>query len=91
MSTFTKGPWTLLPCSHGGMILKRGEGLLEHQQPFLQILPSEDARLISAAPEMYEALKAVAAYSGETDLHKPFGGILHLVRAALAKAEGREG
>lgn len=45
-----------------------------------------DAHLIAAAPDMYEALQAVADFiDGKPEAIEPFG----LVRAALAKAEGK--
>jgi hypothetical protein len=53
---FTAGPWELLPCSHGGAILKRGADARTHPQSHLQIVPIEDARLIVAAPELYAML-----------------------------------
>lgn len=54
----TPGPWTLKPCSNGGMILVRGDGTAQgHVQSHLQIVPNEDARLIAAAPDMLAALQ----------------------------------
>lgn len=48
----TKGKWKVEKCvSGGGLLLRDG------QQPSLQIVPFEDALLISAAPELLEALK----------------------------------
>jgi hypothetical protein len=45
-----------------------------------------NARLIAAAPELLDTLKAIL----ECDVRLPFG-LLEQTRAAIAKAEGREG
>jgi hypothetical protein len=47
----TKGPWGLLPCSHGGLILTR-DGC---RQSHVQIIPEADARLMAAAPDLLAA------------------------------------
>lgn len=81
----TPGPWTLRECSNGGMLLIRGEqlGRHSHVQSMLQILPSEDARLIAAAPELLAALKtAVKALD-----YEGFG--TDELRDVIDKAEGR--
>ena len=51
-----------------------------------------DARLIAAAPELYEALYDVVAYCESTHLvpSEKFGKVLAKVKAALAKAGGEE-
>ncbi|MBA1157795.1 hypothetical protein [Microvirga mediterraneensis] len=41
--------------------------------------------------DMLTALKAVSSYHGNIGLNEPFGGILSLVRDAIAKAEARNG
>jgi hypothetical protein len=81
----TPGPWTTEPCSNGGLILRRGGGLEEHRQPFLQVLPEADARLIAAAPEMLATLKRLLTLP-VTHL---CGTGEKLVLAAIAQAEGR--
>lgn len=45
--------------------------------------PSKDARLIAAAPDMYEALKAVVSVADRKTVE------FDLARAALARAEAR--
>ena len=49
-----------------------------------------DARLIAAAPDLYEALYDVVAYCESTNLvpSERFGKVLAKVKAALAKAAG---
>ena len=49
-----------------------------------------DARLIAAAPDLYEALYDVVAYCESTHLvpSERFGKVLARVKAALAKASG---
>ena len=50
----------------------------------------DDARLIAAAPDLYEALYDVVAYCESTHLvpSERFGKVLARVKAALAKASG---
>ena len=51
-----------------------------------------NARLIAAAPDLYEALYDVVAYCESTHLvpSERFGKVLAKVKAALAKAAGEE-
>ena len=58
-----------------------------------ETVDTNDARLISAAPELYEALYDVVAYCESTHLvpsESSFGKVLSKVKAALAKAAGEE-
>lgn len=108
MSEHTKGPWTLKPCSNGGMLLIRGDEKASiserHIQSHLQILPSEDAYLIAAAPDLLAALKAIAGLKRYGRWQKTTRGserstdtvtvnakrqIWDEVDAAIAKAENR--
>lgn len=52
----------------------------------------EDARLIAAAPELLNALEMAEATIVRLERHAPGSaqGTLDVVRAAIAKAEGRE-
>lgn len=92
MSKFTPGPWRVV-CK---------ERLVEIQSPetspmgtfpvYILEAPhyvgcvAEDARLISAAPEMYEALQlCVNAFGGYEEEKKAYEAGM----AALAKAEGK--
>ena len=54
-----------------------------------QDIDEANARLISAAPEMYEALQqSLIALNDHPDLHY---GVKQIIQKALAKAEGKEG
>jgi hypothetical protein len=90
-TTHTPGPWTVEPCTHGGLLLRRGDqiGPGTHVQSSLQILPVEDAHLIAAAPELLSSLRD--AYE-ELQLHGvgPQCDGMKAIAAAIAKAEGRE-
>lgn len=52
--------------------------------------PVSDAHLISAAPDMYEALKAILIAAETTDFSKRSPQTCETARAALAKADGRD-
>ncbi len=47
-----------------------------------------NARLISAAPDMYEALKRLVEYYKGTTIEDDYALIIDQARAALSKAEG---
>lgn len=58
--------WRLEPCSHGGAILIRGDGVHgAHMQTHLQIAPIEDAQLIVQAPAMRDFIMALASINGD--------------------------
>lgn len=61
--SYTPGPWKTSNCSAGGLLVIRGEHG-KHPQSHLQVAPSEDARLIAAAPELLEALSAMLLWAG---------------------------
>lgn len=74
-------PWSLKETSSGGAILHRPNSL----QDYLQIFPIEDAQLISAAPDLLEALKnALVCLQG-----CGIGDQYQKTHAAIAKAEGK--
>ena len=91
MSGHTPGPWTVQPCSHGGMLLRRGDQLGRgiHVQSSIQILPEADARLMSASPDLLAALKAVTNRTemGTALFHKLTEEHAEAALAAIAKAE----
>ncbi|MFA5153242.1 MAG: hypothetical protein WC554_11825 [Clostridia bacterium] len=49
----------------------------------------EDARLIAAAPDMYQALRKVRANIGHIIMTKPDALLVDEIDKALAKAEGK--
>jgi hypothetical protein len=81
MGKYTLGPWSTSPCSNGGRYLLRGK-LGDHQHS-VQIYPEDDAYLISAAPDLLEALEVIVErFSG-------YQGMMFVgARAAIAKAKG---
>jgi hypothetical protein len=86
MSEHTPGPWEI----RGDVIEAGGEIVCD---PFDN---RANARLIAAAPDLLEALKAIMkaeiAYTGAVEVAFEFAGPPDLVkhsRAAIAKAEGR--
>ncbi|MFA5431127.1 MAG: hypothetical protein WC329_08215 [Candidatus Omnitrophota bacterium] len=97
----TPGPWKIQPSSSGGALLIRQEwkpGVEYHPQSSLQIMPIEDARLISAAPEMKEHLGLMIRTIYDTLRHGLTDGQIYSLeevckeaRAIIAKATGKEG
>jgi hypothetical protein len=90
-SKHTPGPW------HTTVKYEVGPRSNAEDQSYGMVVPvadvfgdnkAYDARLIAAAPEMYEALKEVNALilAPAEDLKQ---SVLDRVRAAIAKAEGR--
>lgn len=106
-SSFTPGPWTLLPEEADKDYLRiRGTRLggrykvanvhhIRYEGAHAVVRERDDAesmanaRLIAAAPELLEALKACAAVcAGETMNKRGLVSALEQARAALAKCEG---
>lgn len=107
MSNFTPGPWSIGPIGyddeglindHGGIIASADwHGGSDCR---LAIPNSADAHLIAAAPDMYEALKAIDTHWAQDGFTSPDSAkseiladdtrnIWRQIRAALARAEGR--
>jgi hypothetical protein len=102
MSGHTPGPWDTQECSNGGLVLLRGK-YGKHAQSHLQIVPKEDARLIAAAPDLYEACRiALDSLRAWNEMSVPremreavkrsyeHSPEIKGLLAALAKAEGRD-
>lgn len=91
---FTKGPWRLGDKSHYGYFnigSENGFVVIAEENygaPYIDV-SDEDAHLIAAAPELYEALAETERYfSDEDGLDEAEYDYRHRVRAALAKARG---
>jgi hypothetical protein len=78
----TPGPWRYdyAPGFCGELLAPNGTTIAE----FITEPNDSDARLLAAAPDLLEALKALTA---TTDV-VAYGAALHQARAAIAKAEG---
>ena len=82
---FTPGPWKVIASPHG-----RGYRCVQigtdESYTTLEMLPG-DARLIAAAPELFDALEQFAILGhGKCTIGKP---LAEMARAALAKARGQ--
>ena len=96
---YTPGPWQAQPEQGGAFTIWSGESQLGELQPddMGDRLPAEaNARLIAAAPDMLEALKAIVAkahdYGNRSDVPNNaacgFYDIVEDARDAIAKAKG---
>jgi hypothetical protein len=86
-TTFTPGPWTVLN-RYAAVCARTGEFVanIRHQTVGFDYQAEANARLIAAAPSMYEALRAViGVYEGYDDV--PL--YVRRCRDVLATAEGR--
>jgi len=95
----TSGPWFVAPDGFSvtdKRVWLDEEGARHGETPNIVIFAETkaNARLIAAAPEMLEALKAFLAYDeqdGESDVEMmlAYGKARDMARAAIAKAEGQ--
>lgn len=96
---YTPGPWRLLPgfqyLGRMSVTLQTGNGKLNLARIFLngpttREEGTENAHLIAAAPELYEALKELLSDIGysEANLVPVSKALKQQARAALAKADG---
>lgn len=91
MTQHTEGPWRVEPMPHPnrwrGWQVEGPSGIYDGSkliQPRLNTLRKPDARLIAAAPELLEALKALVAFADSMG----YGSPTRLrAKAAIAKAE----
>ena len=79
----TPGPWQAIFLDHW-RVFTRTEELFDAEMQVANHLTKADARLIAAAPEMYEALKRMSRVLCGGEEYEQ-------ARAALAKADGEEG
>ena len=95
---FTPGPWELVSLSgYGNPFSLRMPYIADMAKPdqthygVQSIRRREDAYLIAAAPELYEALEETERYFSDADgLDEDEYIYRHRVRAALAKARGEK-
>ena len=93
MSKFTKGKWSAIIdddepyySAHVSSLFVDEKGK-RFSNFICDVFEIEDARLISSAPDLYEACKHTVAFLD----HAPenVGVVLDMLKAALAKANGR--
>lgn len=89
----TPGPWHVQPSDHpGGLLIKPIPGQVVAQCDELPEMEA-NARLIAAAPEMYEALRNFVSIVPRADARDTrdtsYNNARTQARTALAKAEGR--
>jgi len=98
----TPGPWTVVPYGDGDSLVVHSDN--EHRVCFMST-PGEspgamqkikaNAQLISASPDMYEALKEIAKGEGRFSMDplehatNTIEDMVEIARAAIAKAEGK--
>ena len=88
---FSPGPWTTQHCPNGGRIVLRAvEPIGHHPQSHVQIVPTADAYLIAAAPDLYEALRLMLSHGERCNWFADSGDdeVCAKAIAALAKARG---
>ena len=97
MNQYTKGEWkSRHPINNDYTIYmgEYGKGIIQVAMLFESSPNAEaNARLISAAPDMYEALKTISAFYSETGYKNVIPSMIEAVRKinkAIAKAEGKE-
>ncbi len=96
MSKHTPGPWTI---DDTGMYLQVRGNLsdrkhMAHEEVVARVSHWDDARFITAAPEMLEALETVIGVMSHRPVFGPDGltghevEMLTMIRQAIAKAKG---
>ena len=90
-STFTKGPWTVKPRRDDYSIEGDGERIASVDN-WENAYPKANARLIAAAPELFEQCKFLEKVLTEAIMSGDSGADLELdqLRAVLAKVEGEK-
>ena len=94
VTAWTPGPWKWN--EHGYCWLEGADGSsIFHVDDYDNVCPhrnDSNARLISASPDLYEALKAVITHPAVVEVLAPedsLGSVKTLAAAALWKAEGK--
>jgi hypothetical protein len=100
-ATHTPGPWTTVTLGHAErrqtQIRDEAGEIVIAAMPIRYTAEAEaTARLIAAAPEMYDTLKGIAEDAhrffmdeGDIDAYDLAGAIRDMANAALSRAEGR--
>ncbi len=92
-AAFTKGPWSIDPRYPNDVVGADGRDVAETHLSPGHVRPLDErtanARLIAAAPEMYEALKAARDYLYDVGRDKDMAPTVDKIAAALLKAQGR--
>ena len=93
---YTPGEWKIIEANNGTFIIRNDRNL----QICEYVKVTDDAQLIAAAPDMYEAIKALQTYITKTRqlnrtdtperLWDAMCVIVDKLNKALAKAEGKE-
>jgi hypothetical protein len=86
----TPGPWTIRESATHITVIGSNNETIFHDDKRCPSVP-EDARLISAAPDLLEALDLLLRYSLSHPIHtdqSQFGNVYDKARAAIAKARG---
>lgn len=84
MSNHTHGPWKIAGVEPSGSTVIEGCGMVVARVAGAVGETSRDAAIVTAAPEMLEALKGIFGH-----MHLPECPYLNHVREVIAKAEGR--
>jgi hypothetical protein len=79
---YTKGPWVGIALSQGAEA-----EIISHKNASITPIKEDDGRLMTAAPDMYEALKAIAKVKVELVTLPAYLAVM--IEQALAKAEGK--
>lgn len=89
---FTPGPWDVYVGDDESIRIVTDERRICDVTIYLDEVDGANAHLIAAAPDMYEALKALRALVGttEADWQSLYEYSKKLADAAIAKAEGKE-
>lgn len=92
---FSPGPWETFRYRDGGqkgLYVKQvgDKGLFLVRHTFDSIQAEANAKLIAAAPDMYEALSEILSRIANVPLDKNVLTIITLCERAIAKAEGSE-
>lgn len=90
MTKHTPGPWRVGDARHTVFGPKTGAASPETIATMGKNNFRENARLIAAAPEMLEALKVALDLEGWQTTCAPVENHFRQIRAAIAKAEGRD-